>query len=292
MREAQGSELMREYWDSVAISLPQKPKYSRFGRMVAPYWRLERRLVVESSLTPLIPASGEEKVLLLKTDLWNEGIDDSAGDIHDFLGDIRRFAEVVGIDVSPIICRSAGSRARDEELKVACADVRRLPFRSGTFDAVLDVSTLDHIPPDNIALVIGEYKRVLREGGTLTLIFDSDTFWWVSYLRNIFNRLRCQGVGEFQFWCKLSPYWVRRKLSEHGFTIRNEFPLGILSLSPLYLIASRSNLVGKLIRSPLCSSVKGAKFTKLSRYLFPLASQYMLVAKKREGGLKGSAGED
>ena len=51
---------------------------------------------------------------------------------------------------------------------IANADATRLPFRSGTFDAVLVRDLLHHVP-DRRA-VVSEALRVLRSGGSITVI--------------------------------------------------------------------------------------------------------------------------
>jgi len=272
---------MRDYWDSVAKSLPNPPKCSTFGLIVAPYWKLERRLAAELSLSYLLPASGSKRLLLLKSDLWNEGVDNTGGDIFDFLGGGRRTAEIVGVDVSPVICHSAKRRMGKEELRVACADVRKLPFASEIFDIILDVSTLDHIPPAHIASVVNEYERVLKESGILCLIFDSVTSGWLQYLRRIFNRFRYHQTKRFKFGWRLSPDWIKGRLGESGFTILSEFRLGILSLSPIFLKAAQSNLTGKAVPRLLYSPIRSAKLAKALRSFPPLSTQYLFVARKQ-----------
>ena len=271
---------MREYWDGVAAALPQSPRHSRFGLLVSPYWRLERRLAAKLALSYIIPATGDDKLLLLKTDLWNEGIDDTTGDLFYLLEDAKKYTGLIGIDVSPVICHAVRGRISDEELNVACADVRSLPFGDGSFDALLDVSTLDHIPPYNLASVIGEYKRVTKNGGVLALIFDSETFWWVSILRNVFNRLRYHHTGGSEYWWKLSPVRVKYLLVESGFEVLNELPLGIMSMSPFYLKSATGNIARRCIPTNVRDSMRSFKFTKASRYLLPFASQYLFIAQK------------
>lgn len=287
MREALGNEIMREYWDSVAKSLAPHPKYSRFGLIVAPYWKLERRLIAELSLSYLLPISRSERLLLLKSDLWNEGIDNSSGHICDFVEKAKRTVKTIGMDISPVVCNSAKRRMYNEELMVVCADVKALPFRSETIDIILDVSTLDHIPPTHIAWIIDEYVRTLKEGGILTLIFDSAIFWWLRYLQKIFNRLRCKEGKGFMFSWRLSPDWIKSILGESGFTILNEYPLGILSLSPFFLKASQSNLPWRVVPRLLYGLIKNVKFTKASKYLFPFSSQYLFVARKQRAYREG-----
>jgi len=272
--------MMREYWDSVANSFSQPPKYSRFGFIVAPYWKLERKLALKMALSYLRPASRNGKLLLLKSDLWNEGIDHISGDIFDFLGKRESTVEVVGIDVSQVICDSARRRKHNGELMIACADVGKLPFGDEVFDIIFDVSALDHIPPSHIPSVINELHRALKVGGILALIFDSVTFWWCNPLRKAFNRLRYKETSEFKFWWRLSPEWIEGKLRANGFAILNGIPLGILSLSPLFLHVWQSSPVEKVAAKPSCDSTKSVTFSKALRYLLPFSSQYLYVSRK------------
>jgi ubiquinone/menaquinone biosynthesis C-methylase UbiE len=50
-------------------------------------------------------------------------------------------------------------------LVFAQADIMRLPFAEGMFDAVVSCETLEHVPDPRVA--IGELHRVLRPGGVL-----------------------------------------------------------------------------------------------------------------------------
>jgi len=280
MRENVGSTELREYWDDVAIHL-MPFRYSRFGIFLAPYWKLERRLITGLLLSCLSPGREGERRRLLKTDLWNEGVDSSLGQIYEFVGDKKIPLEVFGIDISPVICQSSKIRMRGEGLAVTCSDVRNLPFKDGTFDAILDVSTLDHIPPVDIASVIGEYSRVLKKDGILILVFDAETFRWLRHLRETFNRLRCKGNSSYRFWWRLSPARVKRQLFEAGFTVLNELPLGILSLSPLFLKVLQTGFASRLVPRLLHSLGRILNFTRTSRYLFPFSSQYVFVTRKQ-----------
>lgn len=55
------------------------------------------------------------------------------------------------------------------------ADVRidltkdRLPFDDGTVDVVFTSHTLEHIPPQSLGFVLGEFARVLKPGGVLRI---------------------------------------------------------------------------------------------------------------------------
>jgi len=53
-------------------------------------------------------------------------------------------------------------------------DIRYPPFRSGTFDAVADFSTLDHVPPEQMVQTIREYARCLKPRGQFILTLWCD----------------------------------------------------------------------------------------------------------------------
>jgi len=63
--------------------------------------------------------------------------------------------------ISVLICRPAASDA--------CA----LPVKAQSFDLIVPISTLDHLPPDLLPGGLAELCRVLRPGGGLILTLDS-----------------------------------------------------------------------------------------------------------------------
>lgn len=75
----------------------------------------------------------------------------------------ERVREVVAVDVQRL------SSWRDEPgLSFLVADAERLPFDDGSFDVVHSKDSLHHMDrPEN---AIGEYRRVLRAGGTALII--------------------------------------------------------------------------------------------------------------------------
>ena len=160
---------------------------------------------------------------VLKTDLWNEalgGARDVAGHFHEKLG-----VRFVGIDIALEVCALA--RVLVPPVRVVQADIRALPFRSGSFDAVLDLSTIDHLPEAGAAQAIAEYRRVLHVGGVLLLVF-----WQRSLLlarRLALKRLlgRRQKTGQHYFYRAD----VRAMLGE-GLTVSDEFVCGALLVLP------------------------------------------------------------
>jgi ubiquinone/menaquinone biosynthesis C-methylase UbiE len=82
----------------------------------------------------------------------------------------------VGLDRSPALLAVARELAKDagfgDRVEFREGDARRLPFPDGSFDAVVCVTALSHIPNGEAA--IPEFVRVLRSGGRLG-VFDLDT---------------------------------------------------------------------------------------------------------------------
>ncbi len=101
---------------------------------------------------------------ILKVDLWNEGIETS----RDILGQFKNY-DTVGFDLSWTVCRHAKKRLSNAG--IVHATCKSLPFASGNFDLVLDLSTIDHIPFSEATGVLSEYYRVLKPGGLLALAF-------------------------------------------------------------------------------------------------------------------------
>ena len=79
------SKVLLEYWDDIAKKTVES-RYSRFGLLLAPYWRLERQLIMKLLLFFLPPLPDDGERILLKTDLWEEGIDSSSWQIFKLLG--------------------------------------------------------------------------------------------------------------------------------------------------------------------------------------------------------------
>jgi SAM-dependent methyltransferase len=76
-------------------------------------------------------------------------------------------SDAVCTDISPGMLEALQDNARRLELEVetvAC-DAEDLPFEDASFDLVLGHAVLHHLP--NLDRAFGEFKRVLRPGGTL-----------------------------------------------------------------------------------------------------------------------------
>jgi len=70
--------------------------------------------------------------------------------------------------------QAAGVGARAE---VVSADMRKLPFPDGSFDAIVSTYAIDHLPGADIPGALAEAARVVRPGGEFLLEIMYPDFW-------------------------------------------------------------------------------------------------------------------
>lgn len=81
--------------------------------------------------------------------------------------------EAVGLDFS----ENALAFCSDRKLgQVVLGDAQRLPLRTTSFDAVVTLDTLEHVPDDTLALA--EIARVLQPGGIVVVNVPAFKFLW------------------------------------------------------------------------------------------------------------------
>ena len=92
----------------------------------------------------------------------------------------KRGASITAVDRSAASIATAAQHARASGLKIAYVPSvgERLPFNSGSFDAVLSADTLEHV--EDVDLVVSEAARVLRRGGRF--VYDTVNRTWKSRL--------------------------------------------------------------------------------------------------------------
>ena len=132
-------------------------EYAREDRFLA------RRLANEADLEgPLV----EDAAVAAVAEANPERVVDVGCGIGDLTERLAREADVpvVAVDLSPRMAELAQARG----LPAVNGDIERLPFRDGTFDAVLANRVLYHLPDLDAGLA--ELARVLRRGGRLVAV--------------------------------------------------------------------------------------------------------------------------
>ncbi len=176
-------------------------------------WRRHSDAVNIALIDRWLPAGIARRIL--KTDLFDEAVSEG---ICPWLS--TRSEQIVGLDVSTAVILEAGRGCAN--LSPTGADVRSLPFKSNSFDAIVSLSTLDHFDSKReVGLAMRELNRVLAPGGTLILTLDNLANPVIA-LRNALPYRVTHGAG-------LVPYPVGRTflpgdaaalVRESGFEIR------------------------------------------------------------------------
>ncbi len=141
------------------------------------------------------------------------------------LGKISR--DVVGVDISPSMCRLAARHA-----KTAVADARGLPFQDGTFDYIWSRVVLSHINPWEEAFL--DSLRVLKPGGTMVIIVSN--FWsFMTPLRRLMVKSGLYSLGSCRHFS------TRDFRNLPGILIKAAYavPKRATSDSPLFLAGAR-----------------------------------------------------
>ena len=99
---------------------------------------------------------------LLKTDLWDE-----AKNTRILHWAAAQGADVYGLDVSMPTVKQAKREFAGDRSPFVVADVRQVPFASGSFDAIYSMGTIEHFDETEAAVV--ELARLLKPGGRLIL---------------------------------------------------------------------------------------------------------------------------
>jgi SAM-dependent methyltransferase len=87
-------------------------------------------------------------------------------------GGVTEFLQHPVTGVDPAFERTADRRT--DWLEPVAGSVEALPFPDGSFDAVLSVEMLEHVPPEERQRALDELFRVLAPGGRLIVTFPAD----------------------------------------------------------------------------------------------------------------------
>lgn len=139
----------RDFWADVGERFPDLA-----GAVSTRYYSdNERRLFTEH-----FPAL--EGLTILKTDLWDE-----AKNTRILTWASGQGARAFGVDISaPIVIQARASfTPGSQKLRGAVGDVRELPFRDASFDAIYSMGTIEHFEETERA--VDEMARVLKPGG-------------------------------------------------------------------------------------------------------------------------------
>ena len=189
------------YWDGVARATHERP---------AALWRLQADLATEELLERWLPPGDLGRVL--KTDLYDESCTDGLVPALAL-----RAGAVIGIDVSCVVAQAARMPA---PACAVAADVRRLPFRAGSFDVIVSNSTLDHFAQHaDIERGLAELERVLAADGILIVTLDNPGHPLVRLRNALAPLLQRLGVVPYAVGATHGARGLRTALEDSGFAL-------------------------------------------------------------------------
>ncbi len=222
------------YWDKIAKApFHLDPQIARYKR--EEHIRLIQKWVDLSGKT------------VLKTDCYEE----AKGQDYflDWLSKKSKLA--TGMDISPYLISMAQKKFK--RLSFVTEDVRKLTFKSKSFDIIISNSTLDHFPTSDLRLALKEFHRVLKKNGTLILTLDNkdNPFYHTGYLinnlinTNPYHQEKCYSLKE-----------TTKLAEEAGFKVKD-------STSIVHVITPFNKIAKMLPRNMLFSY-----FVKMSLNIF------------------------
>ena len=143
-----------------------------------------------------------------------------SGEMFRRLVGVNRRGLNIGLDLSPNMAARTQRIVRDEFPGTASAckavDARFMPFRNDTFDAVVCCYLLELLSASDIVITLREIYRVLRPGGTFTLVL-------IGQNAEVFNRLYkvCGSIAP-AFWGRQVERRAPELIESIGFEIRTD----------------------------------------------------------------------
>lgn len=163
-------------------------------------------------------------------------------------------APITAVDISPELVIMAREKINLSNVSFAVADVTRLPFPDGFFDAVLGNSILHHL---NLKETLPEIRRVLKEGGRLCVSEPNMLNPQVLIEKNIkfVGRVLQNSPDETAFL----RWRLKSLLAKHGFSDIKITPFDFLHpLTPNCCVRVVSLLSRLLERIPLIRELAGS----------------------------------
>ncbi|MEZ5355248.1 MAG: class I SAM-dependent methyltransferase [Bryobacteraceae bacterium] len=161
-----------------------------------------------------------------------------SGEMFRRLVQKNRSGETVGLDLSPRMAARTFQQVRREfpSARAHChaVDARHLPFRDETFNAVVSCYLLELLSKDDIFRTLREVHRVLRPGGTFTVVL-------IGQSGEGFNQLyKVAATVAPAFWGKQVeqrvPDWMRTcrfQLDQERHVVQTGYPSRVVSATRL-----------------------------------------------------------
>ena len=142
--------------------MPRAVEFDYVSKYVSEEEQLSEELDYRELAPPLLAAGVRNRALVRMLDLRAGDIvlDNGCGTAKFAAWNAGKVGLMVGSDPATLFADAAV-----EQVALAKADSRRLPFADGSFDKGFSVDVLEHFPRDVIDAYLAEMARVLRPGG-------------------------------------------------------------------------------------------------------------------------------
>lgn len=100
---------------------------------------------------------------------------------------------VSGFDLSPKSVEQTLLKAKEQGVELGefvVADMLSFPFKDNSFDALLAMNVISHTDKEGFLRILGEIKRVLKDGGEAYFTLGSKESYW-------FNNPACKYIDEY-----------------------------------------------------------------------------------------------
>ena len=194
----------RDFWAGVGERFPDLG-----GAASTRYYTDNERRLFAEHFPPL------DGLKVFKTDLWDE-----AKNTRILAWASRQGASAYGIDISePIITQAHAAfdtgPAAHHRLRAALGDVRGIPFRDDSFDAIYSMGTIEHF--DETERAVEEIARVLKPGGRAIIGVPNR---YDPFLRPLFATvLQAIGLYGYGYEKSYSRRRLRRMLEDAGLQV-------------------------------------------------------------------------
>ena len=196
--------------------------------------------------------------------------------------------EIIGCDIDKNSITKSQFCYQAPNLKFQTADALKLPFENGKFDLIVSLETIEHFSADKQSVLLQEFKRVLKEDGTLivstpnSLASREKNPWHLKELNKeelknllkekfLYSRIYEQGSAmatfikgaqesHFRISSVFQAKYYLALASDRELT--NELP-SLASLNPLALAAKENHPLMKIIDKIYCRLNKLSFFTQI-----------------------------
>jgi ubiquinone/menaquinone biosynthesis C-methylase UbiE len=144
--------------------MPRAVEFGYVSKYVAEEAQLSEELDYRELAPPLLAAGVRNRALVRLLDLrpGDVVLDNGCGTAKHAVWNADRVRLMVGSDPATMFADAAV-----EQVALAKADSRRMPFADNSFDKSFSIDVLEHFPRDVIDAYLAETARILRPGGRL-----------------------------------------------------------------------------------------------------------------------------